>query len=191
MVTFNLHHGQSRIAETSRARPTLMRWRGVTPKRQLMFAIGEGPNLTKVDVRANAFGDVAIDDPRVMTHLAILGYPILRDPAGGVECQRLHDDRCFVNEGTGQIFTKRLEPSIGGPFVVDGEPHKGVHDDQCGRCQTGYGHEELVFRSDRESDPLASALPDEAVHLTPYRHVMHPVSIDGELHCWCEGESNG
>jgi hypothetical protein len=193
MVTFNLHHGQSRIAATYEARPVGMKWRELTPKRMLMFAVKDGRKLLKVELRADEFGDVEVENPAVMVHLATLGWPVHHPDFGRVVCERQHDDRCFVNEGTGQVYRKRLAPKIGGAFVIDGQPYEGVHDAQCGRCKGGLGHEELIFRqSDRSDDPLAAALPDEAVHLKPYRHIMHPVELNGAFHCWCEGVfSNG
>lgn len=128
MVTFNLHHGQSRIAATFKGRPVGMRHRDLTPKKALMFALGnDDVGFVRVHLQADENGDVEVSDPKEMEHLAILGWPV---------------------------------------HTPDGE---------------------LIWReSDRQDDPLAVALPDGAVHLTPYRHIMHPVSFNGELHCWCE-----
>ena len=188
MVTFNLYHGQSRIVSTYEARPVGMKWRQFSPKKMLMFALGEGSTLRRVRLEVDKFGDVEVNDFAEITHLAILGWPVRNLVFSEVNCERKHDQSCFVNKVTGQIYRKRLHPVIHGEFVVNGKPYEGVHDVQCGNCITGYKHEELIFRrSDKPDDPLAIILPDEAVHLEPYRHIMHPVELAGVFHCWCEG----
>lgn len=134
MVTFNLHHGQSRIAATFKGRPVGMRHRDLTPKKALMFALGnDDVGFVRVHLQADDNGNVEVGEPGEMQHLAILGWPVVG--ANG----------------------------------------------------------KLIWRaSDRSDDPLAAALPDGAVHLEPYRHIMHPVEFEGAFHCWCEGVfSNG
>ncbi len=173
-MIFNFNHGQARVEHTAGGMPTRFRWREMTPKKLLMFALPDGSKV-RVDVDNDGFADV--EDPLAMQHLATLGYPLAPGP---VEvCGALPVGVPVV------LWNEELEEAVStGEITLDWSQ---------ALCKTGFGHKALVWRGFGPTDAYAAALPNEAVHPEPWRHVPHwTQNPSGEgLVCWCEGGQSG